>query len=384
MSNTVDGELIRPSARTQLGTLAPPPVARVTSAPAFARIREALEFALEEHRFALRIVAAQLIVSFVLCNAAGRPVIVGFADAVITVWGAVLIYGAMALSIALVHLRPASESVSRGYAIAWRRLRREKLCLSWLMSVLLMLVLLPLSLDVFSAAKRAIPAVHPFSWDMRLDALSLWIHGGHRPWQLLQPIFGHPWITRLADDYYHLGWSFLILGAQGLAIVAAPSELRRRYLTASVLVWFVVGTLAALLFSSAGPTYYGRVVDGTNPYDGLLSYLDSVDRVTPLLSRVGQRSLWAVYMNQGNVFGFGVSAMPSVHIATATLFACLCFSIRRWMGVLASIGAILMLIASVILGWHYAVDGYVGALLSIGLWWIAGQLERATTATRVS
>jgi hypothetical protein len=376
MATGIDRELIRPATQGQPGALRLPGGLGARAGSIAARIPDALKFAFEEHRVAIHIVVAQLVVSFVLCDAAGRPVVVGLGDAVVTVWGAALIYGAMALAVALIRRRPGAGTVPRAYAIAWVRLRDEKLCMSWLASVLLMLIVLPLSLDVFSAAKRAIPAVHPFSWDARLDAISLWIHRGHRPWELLQPIFGHPWITRLADDYYHLGWSFLILGAQGLAVVAAPSELRRRYLTASILVWFVVGTLAALLLSSAGPAYFGHVVSGPDPYAGLNTYLESVDRVTPLLSRLGQRSLWAVYTRGGDIFGFGVSAMPSVHVATATLLACLCFSIRRRMGAVATVGAILMLISSVILGWHYAVDGYVGALLTIGLWWIAGRLER--------
>ena len=35
-----------------------------------------------------------------------------------------------------------------------------------------------------------------------------------------------------------------------------------------------------------------------------------------------------------------------------------------------------MAIASVSLGWHYALDGYVGAFLAIVVWWIAGRIER--------
>ena len=344
----------------------------------------AVAFAVQEHRVAARLVMAQVIVSIVLCNAAGRPVIVGIGDAVITIWGAAFFFGLMALAVALVRRRPAGIPARAAYRIASRRLWTESFSASWLASVLFVLVILPISLDVFSAAKRAIPAVHPFDWDTRIDLLGAWIHGGHRPWELLQPVLGHPWITRLADDYYHLGWALLILGAQGLAIVAAPSELRRRYITASILVWFVVGTIGATLFSSAGPTYYGHVVSGPNPYAGLVSYLDSVDRVTPLLSRGGQRSLWHVYEHGGDVFGFGVSAMPSVHIATATLLACLCFSIRRWMGVAATLGAVLMFVCSVILGWHYAVDGYAGAIMAIGLWWIAGRMERSITLARLA
>jgi hypothetical protein len=35
-----------------------------------------------------------------------------------------------------------------------------------------------------------------------------------------------------------------------------------------------------------------------------------------------------------------------------------------------------MAVASVSLGWHYALDGYVGAFLAVVVWWIAGAIER--------
>jgi len=338
--------------------------------------RAAFEFALHEHRVALRIVAAQFIVSWFICISAHRPVIVGFSDALITVWGAALIYGVISVAVGLVQRRPDGMPAAQGYSAAWTRLYRERFSASWCASVLLMLVILPISLDVFSAAKRAIPGLSPFSWDVRIDSLGVWMHGGHRPWELLQPILGHPWITVLLDRYYHLGWSCIVLGVQGLVLVAAPSSLRQRYLTASILVWFVVGTVGAFLFASVGPPFYNKVVPGVNPYSQLFAYLDSVNRATPLLARGGQHMLWSAYVHGSDTFGFGISAMPSVHIASITLVACLAFALNRWLGIVATLAAALMFASSISLGWHYAVDGYAGAMMAIALWFVARWMER--------
>jgi hypothetical protein len=76
-----------------------------------------------------------------------------------------------------------------------------------------------------------------------------------------------------------------------------------------------------------------------------------------------------------------------MHIATTTLVACMAFAVGPWLGAIATVCTVLMMVASVSLGWHYALDGYVGALLAIAVWWIAGRLEREvpeTTAATVS
>jgi hypothetical protein len=174
----------------------------------------------------------------------------------------------------------------------------------------------------------------------------------------------------------------LLLGAQVLVALAPRSALRRQFLTASLLVWFIVGTVAAFLFSSAGPAYYDRVVAGPDPYFPLFHLLAAVDHARPLLASGGQHALWRAYTTGSNEFGFGISAMPSVHVATAVLLACFGFSLSAWVGVALGLGAVLTFLSSVALGWHYAVDGYVAAVLAIGLWFFAGRLERLATTGR--
>jgi membrane-associated phospholipid phosphatase len=204
--------------------------------------------------------------------------------------------------------------------------------------------------------------------------------GGRHAWEWLQPVVGHPIVTVALDHFYHLGWSLLVLGALALIIVSPQSALRRKYATASVLLLFLVGTLVALALSSAGPPYYDHVVYGPDPYARLFAYLGTVGKYNPLISSGGRDVLWSAYRHGVDAFGLGISAMPSMHVATATLVACLAFAVGLWLGIVASLCTVLMAIASIALGWHYSLDGYVGALLAIVVWWIAGWMERMVAA----
>jgi hypothetical protein len=336
--------------------------------------------AFEEHRALLWIVALQIAVSWWMCIAAGRPLLVGLDDAYVAVVGATIIFGAMALATRMVRRRSREIPFLASYRQAWRQLRQEIFTRSWATSVGILLFVMPLSLAVFSAAKQTIPVIHPFAWDAAIEQVGRRMHGGRHMWQWLQPIVGHPTVTIALDEYYHMGWALLVLGTLALVIVSPPSALRQRYITASVLLLFLVGTLVALALSSAGPPYYDHVVYGPDPYAQLFAYLGTVGKVRPLMSSGGRDALWAAYRHGVDAFGLGISAMPSMHVATATLVACLAFAVSPWLGLAASVCTVLMAIASIALGWHYALDGYVGALLAIVVWWIAGWMERLVAA----
>lgn len=60
--------------------------------------------------------------------------------------------------------------------------------------------------------------------------------------------------------------------------------------------------------------------------------------------------------------------MPSLHIAIAVLLALVGWRINRFIGVLLTAYVFIILIGSIILGWHYAVDGYASIVLTILLW----------------
>src|SRR5262245_15906962 len=53
----------------------------------------------------------------------------------------------------------------------------------------------------FTVVKASIPYLAPFSWDQSFEELDRWLHGGVAPWELLQPLLGHPNVT------YAINWA---------------------------------------------------------------------------------------------------------------------------------------------------------------------------------
>ena len=72
----------------------------------------------------------------------------------------------------------------------------------------------------------------------------------------------------------------------------------------------------------------------------------------------------------------GISAMPSIHLAIATTFVLVAFEVRRWFGFLMLGYLVTMQIGSVILGWHYAIDGYAGIICACLIWYAVRKYVR--------
>lgn len=68
--------------------------------------------------------------------------------------------------------------------------------------------------------------------------------------------------------------------------------------------------------------------------------------------------------------------MPSMHNASAALFALAFFQVNRKIGWFFTVYAAVILVGSVHLGWHYAIDGYAGIAIAALSWWLAGHLAR--------
>ena len=70
--------------------------------------------------------------------------------------------------------------------------------------------------------------------------------------------------------------------------------------------------------------------------------------------------LWTIYAGEGFGPGSGISAMPSLHIATtAWMVLAVRIFARRLFWPMATAGFLIFLL-SIALGWHYALDGIVG------------------------
>jgi len=238
-----------------------------------------------------------------------------------------------------------------------------------------LIVGLSLTMGCFTSVKNMLVAIAPFHWDVRLAHLDSSLHVGRDPWVLLQPLLGHHVITRLLQHIYLTGWAFvLVVGSSAVAVSKRLEHLRQRFFLTYLFCWIVLGNVAAGVFMSAGPAYYGAVTGDESRFASQLSYL-SFSAGLPSSSVDLQRVLWTLYRAGRAELGSGISAFPSVHIAMATLFALLGWRVNRATRIVTLSFLAIMQISSVHLAWHYAIDGYASALATTLAWYTIGRVE---------
>jgi hypothetical protein len=222
--------------------------------------------------------------------------------------------------------------------------------------------------------KPMIPVLKPFAYDTAFMELDRALHFGFDPWVLLQPVMGFDVVTFVINMAYNM-WFLALFGTFmwfGFARVA--SALRTQFFVSYMLCWWLGGGLLALQFSSAGPAYYGLLGLSPDPFAPLLAYLHDVDSRIPILALDTQQLLWDGYT--GKVAPIGISAFPSMHNASAVLFALAAWRVNRAAGIGFALYALVILLGSVHIGWHYAVDGYAAVGLALLFWWLAGHFAR--------
>lgn len=234
------------------------------------------------------------------------------------------------------------------------------------------------TLAVFGVFKQTILPTRSFVWDERLAWFDSILAGGPQPWTYTHAIFGGVRGTLFLDGLYVL-WLPLMFGFPLFASLLAPSHVVRvRLLGSWLFAWLIIGVGAAWMFSSAGPCFYNELV-GPNQ-----SFAELNARLTLLAAEATAqgREISAIPFQTTLIdvhklgrFGpaGGISAMPSMHVAMATLFAIGGFTIGRRLGVVMTLYAVFVWIGSVHLGWHYASDGPVAAVLMLLIWEASGR-----------
>lgn len=246
------------------------------------------------------------------------------------------------------------------------------------------LLLMPIFCSAFTLLKVSITLFNPFVWDVRLDAFDRWLHGGYAPWELLQPMLGTPAITQGINFLYNF-WVFILWFVWvWQAFSLRDPRLRAQFFATLVLVWMLFGNLLAVVFSSAGPCYFGRVTGLPDPYAPLMDYLRGANQVAHVWALQVQDYLWASHAESTIGLGGGISAMPSMHVAMAVLLALLFWRSNRILGLAGALYALLIQIGSIHLGWHYAIDGYLGAAATLAIWYAVGWLGRRRSASEAA
>jgi PAP2 superfamily len=257
----------------------------------------------------------------------------------------------------------------------WSKLRDDYLAPRRVSNAFHAVIFMTLYMVGYTFIKKAIPTAHPFAWDQTFMQWDNALHFGTHPYQWLAPLLNVQWVTSLLNWNYNI-WFFVMFTLwfwQGFS--ATDRKLRQHFLLGFTLTWFVGTCGLGTIFSSVGPCFYGRLLPGeVDPYAPLMAWLTHVNQTHSVFALNVMDELWKNY-ESGQGLVNGISAMPSMHVGTSILFAILGFaSGHRWLGWLLTFFASLIVIGSVHLGWHYAIDGYLGAAVAAFGWWFSGKL----------
>lgn len=232
----------------------------------------------------------------------------------------------------------------------------------------------------FSTLKGAIVLFHAFSWDLTLDSADKVLHFGRAPYEWLPWLTGSPFVLWLFNFAYNFWFVVLLAAMFATSFAAHDSRLRHRFLWSLMLLWLGGGFFLATAFSSAGPCFLARLGLSLD-YQPLMTALETANRHYPIWALSTQDTLWDGYTG-ARPGSAGISAFPSMHVATAVLIALYAIRRSRLAGALLWMFAAVIMVGSVVLGWHYAVDGYAGALLAAVTWKVTGfVLQRRTPAS---
>lgn len=221
------------------------------------------------------------------------------------------------------------------------------------------MVLAGLNMVTFMWTKPLLNVLVSFWADPLLADIDHALFLGHDPWRFLSWLNSMPMAI-----FYHRGWFALMIITLLFVLSRPPSREKSAILLCYFLLWSVFGPVVHALLPAGGPIFYEQ-----------LGYGDRFAAI-PLPEDMVKISdyLWMTYATGGFGAGSGISAMPSLHIATtAWMVLAIQLHAPRWTKAIAAVGLLIFLL-SISLGWHYAVDGIVGSAGAVGLYWLCHRL----------
>ena len=208
-----------------------------------------------------------------------------------------------------------------------------------------------LNMIAFMWVKPLLNYAVPFWADPYLARIDHLLFLGHDPWPLLA------WLNfPAAGSVYHQVWFAMMILALILVAWAPASPEKSAMMLTYFLLWSLIGPLLHSLMPAVGPIFYERMGYG--------------DRFSGLPEQPETRQiadyLWTIYANRHFGAGSGISAMPSLHVTLGVWIALAIHVFARWLTLPATVFAAMIFLMSIALGWHYAIDGIVGAAATLG------------------
>ena len=270
---------------------------------------------------------------------------------------------------------------------------------------------------LFLTLRRALVILGAIYFFVHLKHLVLWINTQNNDlyfWDLdrklhfgIQPnIFAMEFIGQNQNAAVLLDWLYIKYFDYKLIVSffflteLTGRKLSDSYFFAYSLLWFL-GGLAYLVMPADGPCYAvltpysidmspqkrAHIIPFPLVTELPQKYIDNYVEAKIPTAKFYQLRLWEDRQKflQGHqlpgVF-YGISAMPSLHVAAVTFIAVFLFQTSSLMGAIGVLYAIITFIGSIFLQWHYAIDGYIGCLLGLLIAFVSLKLPALSRSLR--
>ena len=281
----------------------------------------------------------------------------------------VFVVGGGIIGLIWIVLTPSRDRPVRG-ALRWLTSR------NWFEIVLLRVpfafLLMSLVAHVYLNFKVNIPNFAPYSWDHAFAEIDRLLFLGNDPWVITHWVLSSLDATIFLDNLYLLWFNLLKLGVLSVAVLPMRNHTRLTFLLAYGLSWIIGGVLLAIILPAAGPVYMERIT-GDPTFAPMMDLLYQYSQLTEVKALGVQEFLWEGYTNP-DVDPLGISAFPSLHLEMAATSTLLGFAVSRVIGWTLVVYTAALLVGSVHLGWHYAIDGIAGIALAILFWRISARV----------
>jgi PAP2 superfamily len=245
------------------------------------------------------------------------------------------------------------------------KLIRVRLMDRWQLLVL-PAVILPIFLMAYTAAKCAIPYLVGYTWDgFWADADRMLF--GEDVWRIARKILGTSQIG-VWEWFYSVAWAAAFLFVTNAVTLYAKPRFVGVYFTAMLGTWFFGGSILAYAFSAAGPVF-APIYDPSlaERFGPIARWMNNSVGINPIAT--SQHYLEIAVRNHIAERAAGISAMPSMHLGTLSVFV---MAARRtkWLVPALAFWAIIF-VSSGFFGYHYWVDGIAAAFVAAACWYAA-------------
>lgn len=223
--------------------------------------------------------------------------------------------------------------------------------------------------------KVAVPLANPALHDARLWQLDQWLHFGVAPTVFAVELMAGSPLPELLDLWYS-GFVTTVLLAFSWAAAADQDAPRRNFLLAQAALW-IAGAWIYVALPALGPCY--AFAEIREPVRAEMPR--AIGAQSYLMAQYGRMVSSRGRLLESFNPSLGVAALPSLHVGAHWLLALWARRHARRLFLPLAAATLLTFVGSLVSTWHYAVDGYLGALLAWGAVRLADRWEPVESAS---